>query len=158
MRKRILIALLAIVVIGVGAFVLTRTKERTVEWHKQKYWEARERKTWRHSIYRAWYRTFGSPDRDYRFLDRFVRKGLDTHERQLIRLGYLEERTFTASNVHLSEFQYAAHIAARNTNFEFYSVRRIATNVFRVVNLKGTLPTMEQVLAELDSAANKNQP
>jgi hypothetical protein len=40
MKKRIFIGAIAVVVIGVGAYVLSQRKEGTVEWHKEQWVKA----------------------------------------------------------------------------------------------------------------------
>src|SRR5215207_9499521 len=91
MRKRIIIGLLAVVVIGVVVFFLSQPKKGSVEWHKREYLASRESRKFEDWIGR------GPPVIRNAYWDRKWKRG-EFHHHQLINLGYLEERIFVISN------------------------------------------------------------
>ncbi len=93
MRKRIVIGLLAVVVIGVVAFVLTRPKRGTVEWHKREYVAAKSQLYSEGALIRRLKRFVADHLGLPRAYDRMAE-----HEAALLRLGFLEERTVVVSN------------------------------------------------------------
>src|SRR5687768_7010495 len=102
MRNRLIIGLLANVVIGVVAFVVSQPKEGSLEWHKKELrWGVdhfagrtftarcrsllgRVRTQWRWQI---------DPDEGHALAEK-----LDKHRAALIEMGYLVERSFATSN------------------------------------------------------------
>lgn len=104
MRKRIIIGLLAIVVIGVVAFVVSQPKKGSVEWHKKEYlaaWKELHGETWGEQIKEIAYDITGHRFRP-RKLTSAERGRLDKQAESnrvaLVRLGYLGKRKFILTN------------------------------------------------------------
>src|SRR5688572_26567324 len=89
---KIAIGLMSAVVIGVGVYVLTQPRKGTVEWHKREYQKTRQ---W--GVIDEVVRRYGSQvskaHRKKRKEDR-----IDYHRKELIKLGYLEERVVIIHN------------------------------------------------------------
>lgn len=111
MRKRIVIGLLAIVVISVGAFVLTRPKEGSIEWHRRKYlaaWDRQHENTLVDRLKRKYHGVTRTTPRMRTTVEfhehlKAMQKNLDEireHREALVRLGYLIERQFVLSSRH----------------------------------------------------------
>src|SRR5687768_15503928 len=96
MRKRIIIWLLAVVVIGVGAFFVLEAKKGSVEWHKREYLRALDcaaRRTWRDTLQRVCARISSVIRVDTSEEERLAQfENLKEHEIALIRLGFLQKR------------------------------------------------------------------
>jgi hypothetical protein len=85
---------------------------------------------------------------------------LKYHQQELIRLRYLEERTFVFPNVALSNVGFAVQRAITKKGIKkwvIYSagMDRERTNGVRVVTLKEHMPTPEEVLREVEAAKIK---
>ena len=89
MRKRIIIGLLAIVVIGVVAFFISQPKKGSVEWHKREYENHMQRLDGKRTLFDRIRSAFGLARRPDRHME---------HRRALIDLGYLEEREIILTN------------------------------------------------------------
>ena len=85
-----------------------------------------------------------------------LRNEMHQHKEDLIRLGYLEERTFGVTNASLLDVMAAAQktVLKKGTNSEFFSAATVGTNAVRVVAAKGTMPTWDDITQELE----KNPP
>jgi len=100
MRKRILIGLAVLAVLGVGAYLLSQPSKGSVEYHKEKYREAYE---WSNPTRDAqtpvvdWI-ILHAPDAVNRFFWRRNRKRIDFHRNALLEAGYLVQRDFVVSN------------------------------------------------------------
>jgi hypothetical protein len=102
MRKRLVIGAIAVVVIGVAAYVFSQPKEGTVEWHKREYASVvrkLERRTLADRASVAWGKIRGNPfaplvPRN----DRLLRTELERHRVALLTSGYFVERRFTTTN------------------------------------------------------------
>ena len=88
-----------------------------------------------------------------------LRNEMHQHKEDLIRLGYLEERTFGVTNASLLDVMAAAQRAVlkRGTNTEFFSAATLGTNAVRVVAAKGTMPTWDDIAQELERTAPKGK-
>jgi hypothetical protein len=89
-RKRIITGLLAVLVIGVAAFL---PKKGTVEWHKREYFIARDGSKAGNAVRSAWRAVTGRP---WYHAEKSERMGM--HYLELMKLGYLKERVFVVSN------------------------------------------------------------
>lgn len=89
MGKRIAIGLLAVLIIGVAAYMLSQPKEGTVEWHKRKCENAMRALNGEHALLDRARNRFGLPPR---------RNLYQEHRQALTDLGYLEEREFILTN------------------------------------------------------------
>ena len=100
MRKRIIIGLLAVVVIGVVAFYLSQPKKGSVEWHKREYLGARKRlfnDTWADRMRSFYYRIAKTPHSRRQLSaaewDELTRRMQESWE-ALVALGYLNRHEF----------------------------------------------------------------
>ena len=151
MHKRIIIGLVAVVVIGVGGFVVMRPDRDSIEYHLRAYREADRKLTARE--------TFLDELRDVWRKLRTQRVGrlgrlrneMNEHKAELIRLGYLEERTFSMTNRTFPDVAMAVQKAVwkRGTNVEFFGTATTDTNTLRVITQKGMMPSWEDVLNEM---------
>ena len=104
MRKRIIISLLALAVIGVVAFFVSQPKEGSVEYHKRAYLHARDGSRFFNERRVDWYRISGHRPK-FRPQTPDSLAEMEIHERALIDLGYIDERTF--------QTEFGAQAAAR---------------------------------------------
>jgi hypothetical protein len=110
MRKRIVIGLLAIVMIGVLVSFMSQPKKGTVEWHKMRferhqteYLEARDQNTWFDRLKRKYHKLTKTPPTpqttaQFHAQLKIMEKTLDKmrhHRDALTRLGYFTEQRFT---------------------------------------------------------------
>jgi hypothetical protein len=89
MRKRLIIGVIAVSVIGVAAYILSQPKEGTLEWHKREYENHMRRLDGKRTLLDRIRSAFGLSRRPDRHLE---------HRRALIDLGYLEEREIILTN------------------------------------------------------------
>jgi hypothetical protein len=162
-RKRIAIAVLVIVGVAVLVYVVSQPKKGSVEWHKREYRVAMDHWMGRSFSERArqlYAKVFGVPGRE-RAIAEFHRKAriVDRHQRALIRLGYLEEQMFIASNTPVANLSAAIDVVARKTvtNHDFFVVALSGSNGIKVVNIKGNLPPQEEVWRVIDLAPQKTE-
>src|SRR5687768_11553 len=92
MRKSVAIGFV-IVTIGLVAFVLSRPKKGTIEWHKREYLTACKG-SWKERALNLGRRALGKQPS---FSTEQVEKEAE-HQRALIKLGFLEERELVFSN------------------------------------------------------------
>ena len=145
MRKRIVIGIGALVVGGGIVVVVLRPWESQVEYHKREYFAARNGRFLDH-VRETWNRVVGQST-DYR--ERAAR--MESHETALIKLGYLEERTFAVSN------RPAAGIAVEIGNFHpgiakgrLWNVFHTSTNELAVVGVREDMPKWEELIRKAD--------
>ena len=152
MRKRIIIGLLAVVVvIGVAGFVVLRPDRDSIEYHILAHREADRKltapETFLDKIRDVWrkLRTQRGGRRER------LRNEKNEHKAELVRLGYLEERTFSMTNRTFPDVAMAVQKAVwkRGTNIEFFGTATTDTNTLRVITKKGMMPSWEDVLNEM---------
>lgn len=104
MRKRLVIGAIAVVVIGVGAYVFTQPRKGTVEWHKEKYMKCFNR-MWGNTLWartkRAATRVVGLPPPTTP--DPRAETQARSHLTALVALGYLTERRYVITNQTLQD-------------------------------------------------------
>jgi hypothetical protein len=154
MRKRIVIGLLAVVVIGVMAYFVSQPqpKRGSVEWHKREFVRARDGKPMMLRLRAAWDR-FTSHGNKWRAADYWRRsEGMQSNRTALIRLGYLEERTFVVSNRPVNEvISNAWFNAATNIDVDFIRVNtRRGTNMIEVSTVRGDISKWEELIRNAD--------
>jgi hypothetical protein len=100
MRKRVIIGLLAVVVIGAGAFFLSQPKKGSVEWHKREYLAVRKRlfnDTWPDRMRSFYHRITKTPPSRRQISaaesDELTRR-MQESWRSLVALGYLNRQEF----------------------------------------------------------------
>ena len=103
MRKRIIIGLLAVVVIGVVVFFLSQPKKGTVEWHKREYlgaWKILREETWAARIKAIYYRVTKAvrPTPIWGDQEEQAEGKLRSNQTALIRLGYFAQHRVALSN------------------------------------------------------------
>jgi hypothetical protein len=99
MHKRVFIGVVAAVVVGAVAFVLSQPKKGSVEWHKSEYLAAANRLAenrfydrLKRTFYRAAGKTPGKPQTPRVETRNAVR--IEEHRKALVQLGYLVENQF----------------------------------------------------------------
>jgi hypothetical protein len=145
-RKQIGIALFAVVAVGVLIVVRVRREERSIEWHKQQYVKAGTGRTWGDQIRELWGRVIGKPYMGEGRLNRMGR-----HRRALIRLGYLEDRTFIVSNP--SPFTGGANRPKRVRGPEYMYGDPTAQGIdrVRIIGVKEEMPQWEALVRKYDT-------
>lgn len=104
MRKRILIGGIAVILIGIAAYMLSQPKKGTVQWHKAKYMEC---------VNRMWGTTLWGRVQRYakqtvgiaapEIPDRRAQTEARSHLSALVDLGYLSERRYVITNTSLND-------------------------------------------------------
>ena len=92
MRKWVVAGLVALVAVGVGAYLFWQPKKGTVEYHKKKYEEAYEV-----GVVGKWINSRG-PAVLQKLYWRPKQRRIDFHLKALLEAGYLERREFVVSN------------------------------------------------------------
>jgi hypothetical protein len=94
-RKRLVIAAIAVLVVGPVAYLLSLPRNGSVEWHKREYLKARDGSRLVNNLKADWYR-MGGPRPKPRAKNPDTVAEMEIHERALIALGYMEERKLEA--------------------------------------------------------------
>ena len=151
MRKRIVIALIAVVAIGLGAYVtflLSGPKRGSVEYHKREFLRARHWGMADEGMYR-----YGPGEWMSARLDKKNNR-LARHQNALINLGYLEERTVVVRNpfrdVLANMLKHLSTNSIEGVDEDFCNLQTKGTNVFRIVVVKGDASTWERLIREAD--------
>jgi len=92
-RKPLVTVAIGVIVIGTTAFVGSRVEVRGVNYHRRNYWTAFYESGSLERLRGKLLALLGRPVTQAAYEER-REKRLRAHERQLIKLGYLEERTF----------------------------------------------------------------
>ena len=103
MRKRIIIGLLAIAVIGVVAVFVAQPKKGTLEWHKREYlsaWKILHEETWAERVKALYYRVTKTvrPTPIWGDREEQAEVKLRANQTALIRLGYFAQHRVALSN------------------------------------------------------------
>lgn len=165
MRKRIVIALLAIVGIAVLAFVLTQPKKGTVKYHKTKYLEAWDRMNgmdWKGRMGDWLGRRIGiSPPIFYatRNKRRLLAQEVASHRDALVQLGYLTEKWVAFSNRAVPRMSMLTNWPTeedpRLVDF-FFSRSGDQTNTILVIAPSSSIKAWEDYFAKYDVPENGN--
>ena len=151
MRKWIGIAAVALLVIGVVAYlvsVLSGPKRGSVEWHKREYSEAGD-----------WGRVdqwieINAPDRLRKaYADRKAKR-TEMHLKALFELGYFEERVFVLSNSLTKERAntfWALHDVFTNDALYVSGIKDMGTNTVTVVGLREEMPQWQEAIRKMDA-------
>ena len=105
MRKRIVIGLLIVSVIGIAAFFFSQPKKGTVEWHKSEYLAASGGAV-RPNLVKStlgWFVGLDQSVLQNEERERVAQKA-ESHRAALVKLGYLSERRFAITNRTFNEF------------------------------------------------------
>jgi hypothetical protein len=158
-RKRIIIGLLAVVVIGVGVFFLSQPKKGSVEYHKREYLATLDKLFGRRWVDRVWSYLDKAGARRER-LSSEEKDGLELrlvrHQRSLIDLGFLVERQFPVSNVSASNVQreiswtWLSRLGEERTLFTWVKGNPGTTNTVRVIGRAEHMPFWESLIGEFD--------
>jgi hypothetical protein len=159
MKKRIVIATLVAVVIGIAAYMLSEPKEGTVEYHQQQF----------RRIYND-----GRPGRIGRAILRYAPdrlkvaylrnrwRHLDFHRRAMVKRGYLVEEVFILSFRPAPEvanrLQPAVHdmFAYSHDGFSYGAVDALATNKLMVIDTPKRMERWSNVVANIDVLEGTN--
>jgi len=95
MRKRIITGLVVMMVVGATVVFMSQPKKGSLEWHKREYLRARDGSRLVNNLKADWYR-MGGPRPKPRVETSGVVAEMEIHERALMALGYMEERTLEA--------------------------------------------------------------
>jgi hypothetical protein len=156
MRKRIIIALVAIVAIGVLAFVFSQPKRGTVEYHLRAYRAELDRYHGRQSFIKAsfyrvrvWFGPYTTVVTDQEVV---------AQENALIDLGYMERREFTVTNL---SAEHAVSTIGRAAMTAMPGLCRITAGprpaVVVVAGRREDMAKWEQLVQEADEAARTNR-
>jgi hypothetical protein len=157
MRKWIVIGLLALAVIGVVAFVLTRPKEGTLRYHLSEYLTLQRQISQGTPMERTRNivnRMFGRRGYVGLSVDHFAR--VEEHRKALIDLGYLEQREFVLSNRPANQVisEHNTLIAAdrrwQGYRREFLQVTLRGTNVIVIVARREDMPVSAEAIRKAD--------
>ena len=154
MRKRVVIGVVALVIGGIAAFVF-RPWESPIEYHKRAYLSVRNGGGLRSEM-RAIYCHI--PGRAYSF--HWWKAEANRHQKALVELGYLEERTVVVSNRPSQDIVGAMHPVTvydwhgRDSDFEFLSFQVRGPNVVSIIAVKKDAPRWEQAVRDADVPQN----
>ena len=154
MRKRIVMGAIAAVMIGGGSFWYSNYVQRrgnSIEYHIRAYREAERRLTAKETVIDelkdVWRKVrskgIGRQGR--------LRLEMTEHKHELIRLGYLEDRTFDVTTGSVAELAAAVQRAVlkKGTNYEFFSAGTVGTTAVYAITPRGMMPDPEEVGREL---------
>jgi len=146
-RHRIAILAIAAVAVGSVAVVLFKTQERSIEYHKRAYLDAQSGRGALSQIQRAVSRVTGWS----LFKAQIPAEKIQSHEKALIELGYLEERECYVSNRSPRAVVMPAYRAGRETlSSDFVRLGTRGTNIVIVVAPAMDAPKWEQIVHEAD--------
>jgi hypothetical protein len=167
-RKRIVIGLLILSVIGIAAFFFSQPKKGSVEWHKRKYVAALDYQPLVMRAHNLWRGIRGKPDAYvYFYLDENEREKerravIERHQRALIDAGYFERREFPLSNrtadevlsesyrLVRSEVQWRRLQQALLVDLPFRWDADRGTNVLIIVAAREDMPTLAETIRKAD--------
>jgi len=159
-RKRIIIGLVAVLVIGVAAFFVSQPERGTVEWHKREYLATLNKLFGRRWVDGVWSHldkagvrreTLSSEDKDE------LELRLARHQRALIDLGFLVERQFPVNNVSASSVQreiswtWLSRLGEERTLFTWLRANPETNNAVRVIGRAEDMPFWERLIGEFDA-------
>jgi hypothetical protein len=152
MRKRIAIAVLAIVGVGILAHALTEPKEGSIEWHKREYFKARGQNG---SMIRNFLRVVWSKinpraaEPPQENIDR-----MDSHYEALMKLGYLEEKAFLVSNrtsLAVADTLFFTHTNVfADKDVAFSRIDIGGTNIISIISPRDEMYKWERLIREAD--------
>lgn len=153
MRKRLVIAVAGLLLLTV-IFLFLMPRSNSIEYHVRAYRGAERRLTAKETVMdevkdvlrKIRSKRIGRQGR--------LRNEMREHKQELIRLGYLEDRTFEATNVTVAELAAAVQKAflKNGTNYEFFSAATVGTTAVYAISAKGMMPDWNQVTRELNAA------
>ena len=157
MRKRIVIGLLAVVVIGVVAFFVSQPKKGSVEWHKREYRDVMNQLSGRSVGQRFWrLRRQLTGESVYTDLPADISSRWEFHKQFLLDAGYLEQRAFRLTNAATFDpgVMYSAGqkmIPNERMRLSLFvpSIQR-GTNVVNILGPREDMPIWEEVIRQAD--------
>jgi len=152
-RKRIALAIVAVVVIGVGAYlvsVFSGPKRGSVEWHKREYLEARKSSGLDYWLPRRWREAYWDRKQEAR----------SVHLAALIELGYVERRSVTVSKCPSVVIENRVYRKSRSAlppgePFHVYVRDEDDTNHLEVRVAPNYFPIVERTIRELEAYEGK---
>jgi len=153
-RKRIVIGLLAVVVIGVVVFLLSQPNRGSVEWHKREYLAARDRatgSTWRDRVKRVYHniRKTAPPPESWGLQQQKNAEKMSSNFTALLRIGYLTKRRFVLNNQLGSEVENAIRKAFDCGRNAFVRIES-TTNVVLIAAPTAIMPQLEEFVQKTD--------
>ena len=146
-RRRMVMGLLVmVVVVGVVVFFGSRAEEDSVEYHLKAYHEAS--KGTRIDGVRAWFQNLFAKGGSYSLAPDEVRR--DKHRKALLRLGYLEERSFIVSNRPPNLIAWAVRYECAGLAYQFGTPSGYGDTV-RIVGVKEEMPKWEALVRRFDT-------
>jgi len=147
MRKRIVIGLVALVIVGGIAALLWRPWQSRLEYHKREYLRARD---W--GSIEQWLEAT-APYRLRVALGRWKAERQELHKAALFKLGYVEERTFVLSNAVTEDRAnvfWTLHSVFTNDPLDLSRIIDMGTNTVRIIGLPHEMPKWEEAIRKLD--------
>jgi hypothetical protein len=159
-RKRIVIGVIAVVLVGVIAYVIMQPRKGTAEYHKKEYRAAREKMygvKWYSPVTRVLGKVVPVPQRrkamSYAEVADLQRRQ-DAARDALIKVGYLVEKKFTVTNHPASSLIEWVLVASRDVipqETRYYScVLLVQSNVIVMAATAEDLPRWEELIRKAD--------
>ncbi len=147
MRKWIVIGGLAIVGFGVLLFVISQPEEDSIEYHRKRYIAEYQGWVWEQELANKVRKVVGQKPRWHTNTNR-----MEHHERALIRLGYLDERTVIVSNCLPDKVRATVYKAATNwlNGPGLLRVEVRETNKVKIVATTRDVPGLEEAARKAD--------
>jgi hypothetical protein len=148
-RKRVVIAIFLAGTLGTIVYLLSQPKRGSVEWHKREYCDAVQAD----GAFERWVDAKAA-NKLRIFFDHRRNKRLQYHRKELLRLGFLEERTVLLTHITYPEiWERAVWRAMRNWNglddFIFLSLDG-GSNWMKFVTIKQQAGFLEAAIREAD--------
>ena len=147
MRKRLVIGLLILSVIGTAVIFFSQPKKGSVEWHKREYLRARD---W--GRVEQWIEINAPYNLRKAQADRKAKR-TEIHLKALFELGYFEERVFVLSNSLTKERGNAfwtLHHVFTNDVLDVSGIKDMGTNTVTVVGLREEMPQWQEAVRKMD--------
>ena len=147
MRKRIVIGVLVVATVIAVVALANRPGENSIEYHKTGYIVARDGRVWTERLRNVCRGMVGEAPRWQTDMERMNR-----HERALIKLGYLEERTVVVSNRHAPAIILVLpHPLPFPSDPEMQTrIRAEGRNKLVIVGLRDDMPKWEKLVRDAD--------
>jgi hypothetical protein len=158
-RKRIIIGLLAVVVIGVVGFFVSQPKKGSVEWHKREYFEVRDQllgRTWKDAARRFCARVTNASIFQQNSESRPPLWAIfHRHEKALIDFGFLEKRTLFFS--YWTRFPFGMEVLPRYEGMSVYARGDYGTGASEIVviGLPDDMPKWEEWTRQMERKKQK---
>jgi hypothetical protein len=146
-RKRTVIAVVAVLMIGVFAYMLSLPHRGSVEWHKGEYLRARD---W--GRVEQWIEINAPYNLRKAHAERKAKR-TEIHLKALFELGYFEERVFVLSNSLTKErgnALWTLHHVFTNDVLDVSGIKDMGTNAVTVIGLHEEMPQWQEAIRKID--------